>query len=162
VSREDFDIGDGSPEIAAAGGVLLAPDGEGHTRVAVIHRPKYMDWSLPKGKLEKGESWQEAALREVEEETGYRTEPIAELPHVSYLDRKGHRKLVRYWLMEPIEGQFEPHSEVDELRWVTPEEAEELLTYPHDKELVRKAVRRYRRRRVMRILTPWSRRPLPI
>jgi 8-oxo-dGTP pyrophosphatase MutT (NUDIX family) len=51
VSREDFEIGDGKPEITAAGGVLLAPDGEGRTRVVVIHRPKYMDWSLPKGKL---------------------------------------------------------------------------------------------------------------
>jgi 8-oxo-dGTP pyrophosphatase MutT (NUDIX family) len=162
VGREDFEIGDGTPEITAAGGVLLAPDDEGRTKVAVIHRPKYMDWSLPKGKLEEGESWQEAALREVEEETGYRGEPIAELPHVSYLDRKGRRKLVRYGLMEPIEGEFEAHGEVDELRWVTPEEAYEVLTYPHDKELVRKALRRHRWRRVMRILTPWSRQPLPI
>jgi 8-oxo-dGTP pyrophosphatase MutT (NUDIX family) len=162
VGREDFEIGDGTPEITAAGGVLLAPDDEGRTKVAVIHRPKYMDWSLPKGKLEEGESWQEAALREVEEETGYRGEPIAVLPHVSYLDRKGRRKLVRYWLMEPIEGKFEPHGEVDELRWVTPDEAYEVLTYPHDKELVRKALRRHRWRRVMRILTPWSRQPLPI
>jgi hypothetical protein len=64
--------------------------------------------------------------------------------------------------MEPIEGKFESHSEVDELRWVTPEGADELLTYPHDKELVRRALRRYRWRRVMRVLTPWSRQPLPI
>jgi 8-oxo-dGTP diphosphatase len=162
MSREDFEIGDGTPEIAAAGGVLIAPDKEGRTKVAVIHRPKYMDWSLPKGKLEEGESWREAALREVGEETGYRCEPIAELPHVSYLDRKGRRKLVRYWLMEPIDGEFEPHGEVDELRWLTPEEAEELLTYPHDKELVRRALRRHRWRRAMRVLTPWARQPLPI
>lgn len=162
MSREDFELGDGTPEIAAAGGVLIAPDKEGRTKVAVIHRPKYMDWSLPKGKLEEGESWREAALREVGEETGYRCEPIAELPHVSYLDRKGRRKLVRYWLMEPIDGEFEPHGEVDELRWLTPEEAEELLTYPHDKELVRRALRRHRWRRAMRVLTPWSRQPLPI
>jgi 8-oxo-dGTP diphosphatase len=162
VSREDFEIGDGKPEIAAAGGVLLARDGEGKTKVVVIHRPKYMDWSLPKGKLEEGEGWQEAALREVQEETGYRCEPIVELPHVSYLDRKARRKLVRYWLMEPLEGSFEPHGEVDELRWATPDEADELLTYPHDKELVHKALRRYRWRRLSRMLTPWSRSPLPI
>jgi 8-oxo-dGTP diphosphatase len=162
MGREDFEIGDGSPDVSAAGGVLLAPDENGKTKVVAIHRPKYMDWSLPKGKLEEGEGWQEAALREVEEETGYRCEPILELPHVSYLDRKGRRKLVRYWLMEPIEGKFESHSEVDELRWVTPEGADELLTYPHDKELVRRALRRYRWRRVMRVLTPWSRQPLPI
>jgi 8-oxo-dGTP diphosphatase len=162
VGREDFEIGDGSPDVKAAGGVLLAPDENGKTKVAVIHRPKYMDWSLPKGKLEGDEGWQEAALREVEEETGYRCEPILELPHVSYLDRRGRRKLVRYWLMEPIEGKFESRTEVDELRWVNPEEADELLTYPHDKELVRHALRRYRWRRVVRVLTPWSRQPFPI
>jgi 8-oxo-dGTP diphosphatase len=161
VSREDFEIGDGRPEVAAAGGVLVARDGEGRIKVAVIHRPKYMDWSLPKGKLEEGESWQEAALREVHEETGYRCEPSAELPHVSYLDRKSRRKLVRYWLMEPIDGGFEPHGEVDELRWVTEDEADELLTYPHDKELVRKAVRRYRWRRLTQALMPWSRQRMP-
>jgi 8-oxo-dGTP diphosphatase len=130
--------------------------------VAIIHRPKYMDWSLPKGKLEEGEGWREAALREVEEETGYRCKPVAELPHVSYFDRKSRRKLVRYWLMEPLEGKFEPHGEVDELRWLTPGESDELLTYPHDKELVHQALRRYRWRRLGRILTPWSRQPLPI
>ena len=162
MTREDFEIGDVKPEISAAGGVVLARDKQGGTRVSVIHRPKYMDWSLPKGKLEEGESWKEAAIREVEEETGYRCEMVAELPAVSYLDRKGRRKLVRYWLMEPIEGEFESHGEVDELRWVTPEEAHELLTYPHDKELVRRALRRYRRRQIMRVLTPWSRQPLPI
>ena len=120
MTREDFEIGDVKPEISAAGGVVLGRDKQGGTKVSVIHRPKYMDWSLPKGKLEEGESWKEAAIREVEEETGYRCETIAELPPVSYLDRKGRRKLVRYWLMEPIEGEFESHGEVDELRWVTP------------------------------------------
>ena len=121
----------------------------GGREVAVIHRPKYMDWSLPKGKLEKDEEWLDAALREVDEETGYRAEASVELPSVSYLDRKGRRKLVRYWLMEPIDGGFEPHGEVDELRWVTPDEADELLTYPHDKELVHKALRRHRIRRLL-------------
>jgi len=161
VSREDFEIGDDKPEIRAAGGVLLSAGDDGKTRVVVIHRPKYMDWSLPKGKLEKGEEWQEAALREVEEETGSRAQPISELPHVSYLDRKGRRKLVRYWLMEPVDGKFEPHGEVDELRWVTPEEADEVLTYPHDKELVHKALRRKRWRGVRRVLDSFSRRPFP-
>src|SRR5262249_1608405 len=107
-----------------------------------------MDWSLPKGKLEKGEEWEDAALREVEEETGYRCELGAELPRVSYLDRKQRRKLVRYWLMAPLEGGFEPHGEVDELRWVSRRDADELRTYPHDRELVRKAIRRHRWRRM--------------
>jgi 8-oxo-dGTP diphosphatase len=161
VARDDYDLRDGKPDIAAAGGVVVRRDEEGHTRVAVIHRPKYMDWSLPKGKLEKGEEWQEAALREVQEETGYRCEAGVELSHVSYLDRKGRRKLVRYWLMEPIKGEFKAHDEVDELRWLTPDETDELLTYPHDKELVRKALRRYRWRRFMRAFTPWSAQRIP-
>jgi 8-oxo-dGTP diphosphatase len=63
--------------------------------------------------------------------------------------------------MEPIEGEFQAHDEVDELRWVTPSEADELLTYPHDKELIHKALRRYRWKRIMRVLTPWSRQPTP-
>lgn len=142
MSREDFEIGDGEPEIAAAGGVLIAPSDDGPLTL-VIHRPKYMDWSLPKGKLEEGEGWQEAALREVEEETGYRARPLDELDRVSYRDRKSRRKLVRYWLMEPIDGQFEPHGEVDEIRWVSMDEAERLLTYDHDKAIVRQALRRH-------------------
>jgi 8-oxo-dGTP pyrophosphatase MutT (NUDIX family) len=148
VARDDFDLGGGEPDIAAAGGVLVRKGARGR-EVAVIHRPKYMDWSLPKGKLEEGEEWLEAALREVEEETGFRCEPSVELPQVSYLDRKGRRKLVRYWLMEPADGGFEPHGEVDELRWLGRDEAEELLTYPHDRELVRKALRRHRWRRLL-------------
>jgi 8-oxo-dGTP diphosphatase len=149
MARDDFELGDGLPDVAAAGGVVVR-SGDGGRRVAVIHRPKYMDWSLPKGKLEPGEDWLEAALREVEEETGYRCEASVELPHVSYLDRKGRRKLVRYWLMEPVDGEFQPHGEVDELRWAAREQAEELLTYPHDRELVRKALRRHRWRRLLR------------
>jgi 8-oxo-dGTP diphosphatase len=149
MARDDFELGDGRPDVAAAGGVVVR-SGDGGRRVAVIHRPKYMDWSLPKGKLEPGEDWLEAALREVEEETGYRCEASVELPHVSYLDRKGRRKLVRYWLMEPVDGEFEPHGEVDKLRWVGREQAEELLTYPHDRELVRKALRVHRWRKLLR------------
>jgi 8-oxo-dGTP diphosphatase len=141
VARRDLKKSDGEPDISAAGGVVLRRDDDRRTRVVVIHRPKYMDWSLPKGKLEKGEGWQEAALREVEEETGYRCEAGPELPEVTYLDRKARRKLVRYWLMRPLEGGFEPHGEVDELRWLTPREARDLLTYDHDRELVRKAIR---------------------
>jgi 8-oxo-dGTP diphosphatase len=143
--------GEQDPDITAGGGVLLRRDGDRRTRVAVIHRPKYMDWSLPKGKLEKGESFREAALREVEEETGYRSRELGELSSVSYRDRKGRSKLVRYWLMEPVKGKFKPHGEVDELRWLTPREADGLLTYEHDRKLVRKAIRA-RRLRSLRLL----------
>jgi 8-oxo-dGTP diphosphatase len=140
VARGEQQIGGEEPEVSAAGGVVLRRGEDGKARVAVIHRPKYMDWSLPKGKLEEGEGWREAAVREVEEEIGYRCEIGAELPPISYLDRKARRKLVRYWLMEPVEGSFEPHGEVDELRWLTKDEAETLLTYEHDKDLVRRAM----------------------
>jgi 8-oxo-dGTP pyrophosphatase MutT (NUDIX family) len=139
MARDDLEIREGLPDVKAAGGVILRRGDDG-PEVVVIHRPKYMDWSLPKGKLDPGEDWLEAAIREVEEETGYRCRPSAELPPVSYLDRNGHRKLVRYWLMERLSGEFEPHAEVDELRWLGRDAAEELLTYPHDRELVGKAL----------------------
>ena len=128
------------PDVSAAGGVVVRSDG-GESLVAVIHRPKYMDWSLPKGKLEKGESFKQAALREVHEETGFECEALSELPPVTYLDRKARSKLVRYWLMVPGKGGFEPHDEVDEIRWLTESEAGELLTYDHDRELVSVALR---------------------
>ena len=120
------------PEVKAAGGVVRR-DG----RIAVVHRPRYDDWSLPKGKLDSGETWEEAALREVREETGLECELREELSSARYHDRKGRSKLVRYWLMEPVGGEFEPNDEVDELRWLIPSAAAELLSYPHDRELVK-------------------------
>jgi len=146
VARRKLETSGENPDITAAGGVVIRRDG-GRNRIAVVHRPKYMDWSLPKGKLEKGESFEEAALREVREETGFKCEAFDELPPVTYLDRKARSKLVRYWLMEPGKGRFEPHDEVDELRWLTSREARKLLTYDHDRELVTVAMRRHRRRR---------------
>jgi 8-oxo-dGTP diphosphatase len=149
MARDDLSIEGGQPDVRAAGGVVL-DRGQDGTRVAVIHRPKYMDWSLPKGKLEPEEDWKAAALREVEEETGHRCEALGELPPISYRDRQGRSKLVRYWLMEPVAGSFAPHDEVDDLRWLSPAEAEELLTYEHDRELVKRALRKHRLRRVLR------------
>jgi 8-oxo-dGTP diphosphatase len=120
-----------SEEVQAAGGVLVR-DG----RVAVVHRPKYEDWSLPKGKLDPGESFEEAALREVQEETGIRGELVRELPSTSYRDSKDRPKVVRYWEMTPVAGEFVPNSEVDELRWLEPDEAAGLLTYDRDREVL--------------------------
>jgi 8-oxo-dGTP diphosphatase len=140
VGRSDIPDSGLEPEVSAAGGVLVRrPDG-GRPELALIHRPKYMDWSLPKGKLEPGEDWLDAALREVEEETGFRCRAGEELSPISYRDRRGRLKLVRYWLMEPLEGGFAPHDEVDDLRWVGAQDAQEQLTYEHDRELVREAL----------------------
>ena len=104
--------------------------------MAVVHRPKYDDWTFPKGKLDPGESFEEAALREVEEETGFTCELGDELASSSYHDRHGRPKLVRYWSMTPVSGEFTPNDEVDELRWLPPAEARELLTYDRDRELL--------------------------
>ncbi|HEX8648676.1 MAG TPA: NUDIX hydrolase [Thermoleophilaceae bacterium] len=118
-------------EVFAAGGVVQR-DG----LILIVHRPKYDDWTLPKGKLDPGEGFEEAALREVEEETGLRCELGEELESTTYEDRHGRPKLVRYWEMTPVGGEFEPNDEVDEVRWVTPEEARGMLSYERDRALV--------------------------
>jgi 8-oxo-dGTP pyrophosphatase MutT (NUDIX family) len=125
------------PEVRAAGG-LVVRDGEGGPEVAVVHRPKYDDWSLPKGKLDPGETWEVAALREVAEETGVRCELERELTPARYRDGRGRDKLVRWWLMRPIgDDGFTPGREIDELRWLAPNDAVAQLDYEHDRELVR-------------------------
>jgi 8-oxo-dGTP diphosphatase len=125
-----------SDEVTAAGGVVMR-DG----LVAVVHRPRYDDWSLPKGKLDEGETFEEAALREVWEETGLRCALGPELPAVNY-EVRGRPKTVRYWLMS-VENDpgFSPNDEVDELRWLSPPDAAALLTYDRDKGVVSAAVR---------------------
>jgi 8-oxo-dGTP diphosphatase len=117
--------------IDAAGGVVVR-DG----RVLLVHRPRYDDWTFPKGKLDPGESFEDAALREVEEETGVRCTLDRELPATRY-EVRGRPKLVRYWLMAPeAETDFVPNHETDEVRWLTPDEARALLTYDHDRDVL--------------------------
>jgi 8-oxo-dGTP diphosphatase len=123
-----------TPEVRAAGGVVSR---YGARDVIVIHRPKYDDWSLPKGKTEEGESDEECAVREVEEETGLRCKLGAELPTIRYVDRRGRFKEVRYWAMEPFDGELHSgNDEVDQVRWVSLAQAYELLSYVHDREVV--------------------------
>jgi 8-oxo-dGTP diphosphatase len=129
------------PEVRAAGGVVWRR-AEGGPEIAVVHRPRYDDWSLPKGKLHPGEGWLEGALREVEEETGLRCEAGDELESARYRDGKGRDKLVRWWAMRPIDGAFEPGDEVDDLRWLAADDAVELLDYDHDRRLVERFARR--------------------
>lgn len=104
----------------------------GRLKVVIIHRPRYDDWSLPKGKLLPGEGHLEAALREIREETGLECEPGPRLSDVRYVDRKGRPKRVRYWAMQAVGGEFAPNDEVDEIRWLRFEDAADRLSYDHD------------------------------
>jgi 8-oxo-dGTP diphosphatase len=117
--------------VRAAGGVVVR-DG----LVLLVHRPEYDDWSLPKGKLADGETWEEGALREVEEETGLRCELGEPAGVTRYVDGRGRNKEVRYFLMTSDGEPAAPQHEVDEVRWVTAEEAGRLLTYERDRKLL--------------------------
>lgn len=123
-------------QVEAAGGLVWREADAGGVELVVVHRPRYDDWSLPKGKLDPGESHEVAALREVQEETGLEVELEEELEPHFYEDHKGRSKRVRWWAMQALEGEFNPDHEVDELRWVAPDAAAELLTYARDRELV--------------------------
>ena len=122
-------------KVHAAGGVVWKVD-DGTILIVLVHRPKYDDWTLPKGKLEDGESHEQAARREVEEETGYRCKAGHELISVAYRDGRGRPKVVRYWEMTISKGEFAPNDEVDRLQWVTVSDAMKRLSYDHDKPVL--------------------------
>jgi 8-oxo-dGTP diphosphatase len=128
-------LGETEPEILAAGGVVWRRGDDGRLEFAVVYRPKYDDWTLPKGKLDPGETFEEAALREVEEETGLRCRLGRRLEDTHYRDRHDRPKLVQWWAMEVESGEFAPNNEVSELEWLTPDEARERLSYERDREL---------------------------
>ena len=121
--------------VQAAGGLVVRRRG-GHLQLVVVHRPVHQDWSFPKGKLEPGETLDDAALREVEEETGMACELLRFIGHTEYVDRKGRPKTVAYWIMAATGGSFAPNEEVDLLRWMHLDEAAHLLSYTRDQELV--------------------------
>ena len=125
-----------SEVVRAAGGVVWRPGPDGRPEVLAVHRPKYDDWSLPKGKLDPGEEPEAAALREVEEETGLRCRLGPPLGSLAYEDRKGRSKEVRYWAMTVDAGAFAPNQEVDEVRWVPVAGARDVLSYERDADLV--------------------------
>ena len=141
--------------VRAAGGIVVRPlAGRSRIRqrlrprheIALVHRPRYDDWSFPKGKPDGDERDEDTALREVEEETGLCCRLGAPVGETRYQDSRGRDKVVRYWLMEPPEGDpaapFVPNREVDALRWLEPDEAARLLTYPHDRQLLDRLSRR--------------------
>ncbi|MFF2847174.1 NUDIX hydrolase [Streptomyces sp. NPDC058001] len=127
---------DGNGTVLAAGCVLWRRSGiDGGLEICLVHRPKYDDWSHPKGKLKRDEDVLTGALREVEEETGYHCVPGAGLPTVRYL-ANGRPKRVTYWAAEATEGIFAPNDEVDRIVWLSPRQARTHVTHPRDKTLV--------------------------
>ncbi|SCF99988.1 8-oxo-dGTP diphosphatase [Streptomyces sp. MnatMP-M17] len=123
--------------VLAAGCVLWRRprEGAGGPEICLVHRPKYDDWSHPKGKLKRAEDTLKGALREVYEETGHHCTPGARLGTVSYL-AQGRPKLVSYWAAEVTDGAFTPNTEVDRIAWLAPAAARDRLTQPRDRILV--------------------------
>jgi 8-oxo-dGTP diphosphatase len=125
-----------SAEVVQAAGGLIVRRRNGTLDIVVVHRPEHEDWSFPKGKLEVGETLEMTALREVREETGLSCELLRFIGHTDYVDRKGRPKTVAYWVMTAESGIFTPNAEVDEMRWLSLDDAGRLLTYPRDRELI--------------------------
>jgi 8-oxo-dGTP diphosphatase len=125
-------------EVVAAGGLVVRPGPDG-PEVLLVHRPRYDDWSFPKGKQDPGETNEETALREVAEETGLTCVLGTYLGPFCYRDHLSRWKEVHYWIMEPASGgetPFEPGDEVDRLLWCRPEDAATLLSYERDRALL--------------------------
>lgn len=127
-----------SQAILAAGAVLWrAIDGSADVEVAIIHRPRYDDWSLPKGKLDRGETETATAVREVCEETGQRVHLGRALGTVSYEIPEGVKR-VRYWAARGLGGDFTPTAEVDDMVWLSASDAMGKVSYPHDRKVLRR------------------------
>jgi 8-oxo-dGTP pyrophosphatase MutT (NUDIX family) len=123
-------------EVLAAGGVPWRRGVDGTIEVVVVHRPRYDDWSFPKGKLDPGETFEQAAVRELAEETGFVVDLGVELPEVTYVDHRGRSKLVRWWAATVTGGAFSPNDEVDQLAWMTVDTAAATVTRDADRGLL--------------------------
>lgn len=122
--------------VRAAGCVLWRRSSAGPVELALVYRPRWADWSWPKGKLKRGETFEEAARREVLEETGHTCRLGTVLPSARYIDHQGRPKEVRYWAAEATGGAFEPNTEVSVLVWLPPDEAGDLLTQERDRSMI--------------------------
>ncbi len=135
--------GEVDAEVRAGGGVVTRRGPGDSVDMLLVHRPRYDDWTFPKGKVDPGEGDDAAALREVEEETGLPCRLGPELACSRYEDRKGRTKLVRYWLMVPDgpahESLAATTGEVDRTAWLGMEEALAALTYDRDRDVLRSA-----------------------
>jgi 8-oxo-dGTP pyrophosphatase MutT (NUDIX family) len=129
-------MGVGTDIVRAAGGLVWRRTPSDDVELVLVHRPAYDDWSFPKGKLHAGETEEEAAIREVEEETGLRCRLGPELGTTSYRDNRKRMKTVRYWQMTPVDGVLAPANEIDDARWVPLEAARGLLSYDRDRRLL--------------------------
>jgi 8-oxo-dGTP diphosphatase len=125
-------------EVRAAGGVVCRPGADGRLEVLLVHRSQYDDWTIPKGKVEEGESDEACAAREVEEEAGVRVRLLDELPSVRWIDRFDRPKVSRYWRMEALDDSPDAvaQHEVDEVVWLPVDEAAARLSYPRDVEVL--------------------------
>ncbi len=128
------------PEVRAAGGVVWRRRADGELEVLVVHRPHRLDWSLPKGKADPGESLPVTALREIAEETGLICTLGEPLGTVSYHDHKQRSKTVWYWEARVQAGVETLNDEVDEMRWLTPTEAAIMVSYPADEVVIARFV----------------------
>jgi 8-oxo-dGTP diphosphatase len=118
----------------------------------LVHRQRYDDWSLPKGKLDDGESYRTAALREIEEETGITPRVVAKLGTVAYETPNRNHKVVRYWLTEATKTRkFRPNKEVDDIVWLSAKNARRLATYSRDHEVLNWAIRLVEEPRAVRV-----------
>jgi phosphohistidine phosphatase SixA/8-oxo-dGTP pyrophosphatase MutT (NUDIX family) len=125
--------------IMAAGGIIHRENGDGKRTFLLVHRPRYDDWSLPKGKLNRREGFLEAALREVREETGIQGKRPVDVGSVGYETDAGNRKVVRWWHMEMVGGKFRPNREVDDIAWLTLKKATNRLEYTNDRKVLIRA-----------------------